>query len=486
MTKMKINGFILALLILMLSLYHPTLPADDFDDLAGLADEAPVEEQELAGEEGGDGLEDLGMDLSEDEVGGGEFEEEQSVSLSFGGYLKTLAYWNEESYAESLWSHYQELALYGQPAPDEQKISGYNNIGTRLQLKLEGYLGDHGRLFAAFNVNYNLARSVHDEFSTEPQSSDTEIRPVEAYIEIYEGSRAWKIGSQIVTWGYMEGVEVPTDRINARDQSYKSTEYEDGKLASTAVLLTQQIGDAQLELMAIPVSKQNVPSEFTDYLFTGEDEEIERKPNQGKWATRFSGTVGNLDAAISYVEGLDNAPDLTETGDGRAYNRIRSPGLDLQYNFGSFLGKLSGAAYQTEDDDGEEIMIKNSWGKYATGVEFTAGGSTINLYAGQIIIDNFQDDEDSKQKGFLMGQITERTDFLSGHINADFLTGNALNLVLMAAGYWDEEGSPMRSFYKATFKYKIADGLDLLFSPSYSDYQENKFTDIQAEVKYSF
>jgi hypothetical protein len=479
--------FSLTLFVLIASLFviNPFLVADGFDDLAGLADGGPVEELSEEPTEGD--LEDMGLDLSEE---AGEYEEEaegeSSISLTFGGYLKTLAYWSEESYAEKLWGHYQELAMYNQPAPDKQKLSGYNNVGSRLQLKIEGFLGDSARLFSAFNISYNLARSLHAEYNKIPEKSSTEIRPVESYIELYEDSRTWKIGSQIVTWGYMEGVEVPTDRVNARDQSYKSTEYEDSKLASTGILMTQLVGDAQFEILAIPVSKQNISSEFTEYLFTAEDEAIEQKPNNGKWATRFSGTVGNLDAAVSYVEGLDTALDLNETGDGKAYHRIKSPGLDLQYNFGSLLGKVSYAAYLTEDEDGDEIMIKNPWSKVAAGTEFSIGGSTINIYAGQVVIENFQDDEASKQKGFLMGQIAERTDFLSGHMNANFLTGNALNLVLMAAGYWDEKGTPMRSFYKATLKYKISDGLDLLFSPSYSDYQENKFTDVQAEVKYSF
>jgi len=186
------------------------------------------------------------------------------------------------------------------------------------------------------------------------------------------------------------------------------------------------------------------------------------------------------------VDGLDVAPDLTETGDGKAYNRVRSPGLDLQVNFGSFLAKLSYVEYQTEDTEGDDPLIKNAWRKYATGVEFNIGGSTINLYGGQILINDFKDDAIAQSTNFLLGQIRERTDFLSGHINANFLTGDALSLILIAAGYWDEEGEGVQSFGKATLKYKIADGLEFLFSPMVSDMLENRFTDVQAEIKYSF
>jgi hypothetical protein len=446
-------------LFLMGSIFQPTW-ADDFDDLAGLSDSGEdkvIEETDSSG-----------------------------LSISFGGYLKTLAYWNEENYADDLWGRYQKLAMAGLPAPEKQKISGFNNVGTRMQLKIEGFLGESARLFSAFNVNYNLAGSLHDTGNSGSEEDNTDIRMIESFVELYEGSRTWKVGSQIATWGYMEGMEVPTDRLNARDQSYKSTEYEDSKLPSAGVLIVQNLGDHQFEVMYIPVSKQNKSSEFTDYLYTGVDEEPDNKPNNGKWATRLAGTLGNLDAGLSYIEGLDNAPDLNASGDGKAYRHVKSPGFDLQYNFSSFLGKLSCAWYLTEDTLGNDPMVKNNWGKYALGGEFSIGGSTINIYAGQTLVENFKDDEIAEQTNFLLGQIRERTDFISGHINADFLTGNALNLVLMAAGYWDEDGESVQTVAKATLKYKIADGLEVLFSPMYSDFMENIFTDVQTEVKYSF
>ena len=133
-----------------------------------------------------------------------------------------------------------------------------------------------------------------------------------------------------------------------------------------------------------------------------------------------------------------------------------------------------------------DILIKNNWSKYVMGAEFTMFGNTVNLYAGQHMIDDFQKDEEYATTNFLVGQMRERTDFISGHINANFLTGDALNMILLAAGYWDEEGEAVQTNVKATFKYKIANGLDLIFSPSYMDLLDNKFTDYQFEVKYSF
>lgn len=471
-------------------LLHPVW-ADDLDDLSELSDETVTgasnnissAADELGDDLGDDpGDSDTFSDETDDEMD--DMEEAASLKITFGGYIKMLAYWNREKYSDLLWEMYQAYPTQ----PSDREISGFNNVGTRLQLKMEGYLGDHARLFSALNINYNTVGSIHDENAAANYSEkqNAEVRLVEAFVEIYESSRIWKIGPQLVTWSYLEGMEVPTDRVNVRDKSYKSTEYEDGKLPSTGILLTQKMGEAsRFEVMMIPVAKTNIGMAFQDYLYADDTSYPEPKPNRAKWATRLTSTIGKLDWAVSYVEGTDPDPDLSATF-GKKYNRIQSPGLDLQYNLSSWLAKLSYVNSITEDEDGGDPMIKNSWSKYVIGGEFSVSGSTINIYAGQHKVADYKTDAAAQQTNFLLGQPRERTDFISGHVSADFLTGNALNLVLMAANYWDDEGKSVQSVVRSTFKYKIADGLEVLFSPTYMDLMDNQFTDIQTEIKYSF
>ena len=477
--------WIVFITLLFFSLSSHAVWADEMDDLEGLSDEVTVDAQDSESDLGSD---DLGLGEEDEEIS--DEEDLSEPSITFGGYIKLLGYWNQEKYSDLLWDVFQSNIALNQfganySAPPDQEISGFNNVGTRLQLKMEGYLGEHARLFSALNINYNTVGSIHDTdaAANSPEKQNAEVRLVEAFVEIYEGSRIWKIGPQLVTWSFLEGMEVPTDRVNARDNSYKSTEYEDSKLPSTGVLLTQKIGDSQFEVMAIPVAKTNIGMEFQDYLFYETSEYPEARANQTKWATRFSSTAGKLDYAISYVEGIDPDADINAAGTGRSYNRIKSPGLDLQYNLSSLLAKLSWVSTITEDEDGDDPMIKNNWSKYVVGTEFTAGGATYNIYAGQHTVEDFDPDATTNM---LVGQIRERTDFISGHVNADFLTGNALNLVLMAANYWDKEGESVQTIVRGTFKYKIADGLEFLFGPSYMDMLDNQFTDVQTEVKYSF
>jgi hypothetical protein len=273
-------------------------------------------------------------------------------------------------------------------------------------------------------------------------------------------------------------------------------------MASTGILLTQSVGDSRLELLYIPIAKTNRGLEFSDYFYPEADEAIEQRPNNGKWASRFTSSVGKLDYSISYVEGIDPEPDLIpvkpitlppqqggltylpETG--RRYNRVKSPGLDLQYNFGSWLAKASYVRYNTEDTAGDDLFTKNSWSKYVVGAEFTVLGKMVNLYAGQHTVDNYMDDGFYAQTNMTLGQLRERTDFISGHINADFLPGNALNLIIMAANYWDKTGKAVQSNLRTTVKYKIANGVEILVCPSYMDVMDNVFTDLLAEIKYSF
>ena len=472
--------------------------ANELDDLADLSENTPQDEQleelnELEEEdddlsdlgEESDDLADMGSEESEsmfeeedeDEDEDEEDEEEQGPSITFGGYAKALAYWTKSSYSDVVWQQLQSMPT----KPEKQKSDGFSNIGARLQLKMEGYLGDKARLFTAINIDFNDVPSSE----ANEDSKAGKLRLVESFIELYDGNSTWKAGPQIITWGYMEGFEVPTDRVNARDLSYKSTEYEDTKLPSTALQFTHTWDNSQLDLIYIPVGKSTVMPDYTDYFFPGGTENTESSTADSKYATRFSQNNGNLDWAISYVTGMDTQADITSNF-ARQYNRVSSPGFDFQYNVGGFLAKGSFVKYFTEDKD-DDPLIKNNWSKYILGGEFLAADATFNLYVGQVLVDDFKGETSDQQTyNALLNQVREQTDFISGHITANFLTGNALSLTIFGARYWDKDHSMVQNNLKVTMKYKIANGLDFQVSPAYFDTLGSKFYDLQTEVKYSF
>jgi hypothetical protein len=476
-----------------------------------------IDDQNLTIENLEDNSDGLSESLADDETLPDELPE-QDFSLTFSGYIKAMAYWNRTIYSDDLWAQFKQLKVAGFSSPDDQKKERYSFTGVRTQLQLEGYLGDRARLFAAFNLDFNEAdqtdSSGYDSTTSENEESRSEsIRMVERYIEIYEKSRTWKVGTQLVTWSYLEGFETPTDRLNARDQSYPSSEYEDTKLPSTGMLLTQGIGDNTFELMAIPVGQVNINPTFTNYLYTGGQFKRKSKPESSKWATRFSGSLHKLDYAVSYIDGTDREADVdlldtngkamvydssknslqlladmsTYNRPARTYHRVRSPGLDLQYNFGSWIPKLSYIQNLTEDENGDNPFVKNSWSQYLVGGEFKISAATINLYAGQKLVEDYKEERPLDLKtNFLSGQRREQTDILSGYVNANFLTGDALRLTLMFANYWDKEGTSVESKLKTNLKYKITDGLEIYFAYSYFNIEDTEISDVQAEVKYSF
>ncbi len=461
---------------------------EPLDELEGLSDGSGNNSESSGGHDALNALSDMdGGESANDndeleEVSADAEEAAAETSYTVGGYVKPLAYWSRTMFADDLWEVYEELASDGDPAPENQDDEEFTDVGARVQVKLEGFLGETARLFTVLNVDYNEA---------EEEESSTITRVIEAYVEMYEGSRTWKVGSQLITWGFMEGIEVPTDRINARDASYASTEYEDTKMASTGVLLKQAMGDFDtFEILYIPRGKVQIDPDYADYLFTQSDLLPDTSHEWNKWAVRYFRSSGNLDLALSYLEGLDAQADAFINEDDkirRIYHRTKSPGLDLQYNFGSALAKLAYVFHQTEDEEGDDPFIKNSWHKYLAGAEFKISSATINIYAGQMLVDDFNESSSNHQKtNGLMGQAYERTDFVSGHVTANFLTGDALGLTMLFASYRSDEGKAIRHILTPTFTYKLADGLETVFNPSYVEFEKTKIHSLQAEVKYSF
>lgn len=485
--------------LLLSGLWFTGLYAQDLDELDALSDDATsVQTQESFSEEGGDiaGLgesEDLGglgelegseelldddsEELSDDDDS--EIIEESENSFNFGGYVKPLAYWQKVHYSDDALNLFQAYSNRGYQMPTKQESSDYTDLGARYQLTMEGFLGDTARFFSAVNLDQNEAGGADQD--------GAELNIVEAYTEIFADSRTWKIGSQLVTWGYMEGIEVPTDRLNARDFSYNSTEFEDSKMASTGILFQQALGDfSGLEIMLIPQGQRNIDPPLNDAFFPTDATD----PKIPKSAFRYFNTWGDLDLSLSYVGGADPIADVETDDRGfnrRSYHREKSPGLDLQYNFGSFLGKVAYAAHLTEDEEGDDPTIKNNWQHWAAGVEVMSGASTINFYLGQKLVDDHQSETMVDQSNnFLLDQANERVDFISGHITANFLTGDALGTTVIFAGYWDEEGKSLQRLIKPTINYKVTDGLLTTFSPAFVDNDGTTIETFQAEVKYSF
>jgi len=474
------------LVLLSFLLVTTAATAQDLGELDGLGD---TETQDSSGLGGFDDLSDLGSDdlgsgdAADLSGGDDDLSEPEKPSVQFGGYVKPLAYWQSVRYSDEAWGAMQTMGSLGRSIPSDQQSSGYSDLGARFQLTLEGFLGDKARFFAAVNLEQNEA------VDASKPTANTSV--VEAYAEIYDHSRTWKVGRQLVTWGYMEGVEVPTDRVNSRDFSYNSTEYEDSKVASTGVSLTQPLGDfSGVQLMWIPAGKTNMDALGTDVFYNLADQKPSKTTGNSKAAARYFMSLGRLDLALSYVEGTDPVADVAVAQNmdiGRVYHHEKSPGLDIQYSLGSYFAKFAYAAHLSEDSQGSDPAVKNSWDHYAAGIETSFGSSTVNLYAGKKVVRNWEESSAAQTiANQLMGQGAKETQFVSGHISSAFLTGDALRSTFIFASYWDDQGSLTQLLAKPTVSYKITDGLLVMVSPTYASAADTLYQQMQGEIKYTF
>ncbi len=478
-------------IVLLLAFTSPIYAADDLLDLDGLADIGDSSSSNTPS------LDALSDDSSLDALGSANNSPSTDLpeitssnngtaanSIQFNGYIKPLSYWGSRTFSDDAWKTLLDLYADGITIPGPQSYSGFAATGSRVQLRAEGYLGTKARVFTAMNFDYN-----------EVSGGSTSNRLIESYVELFGDNSTWKVGNQLITWGFMEGIEVPTDRINAFDYEYASTEYEDSKMASTAIVYQHSLGDfSGIDVVLIPTSKVNNDSPDEDRLFSQNSDILPAKNSDNvKTALRYFNTVGNLDFALSYVEGTDPRADATLLGTSptntlqRTYNREKSPGLDLQYNFGSVLGKLAYAQHITNDSTGNNASIKNSWHHLAIGAEFNIDSTIVNLYTGTKVVDDFNDStNDRNTTNLLMRQTYSQVNFISGHVSANFLTGDALSTTILFAGYWNPKGQMIQYIVKPTLGYKLVDSLQLMFSPSIMDANDTSYKSVQLELKYSF
>ncbi len=462
---------------------------DDLDDLAtdpgGRA--GPAGASTEAG--GLDDLDDLSTELEgAEELGGltGEprpaeaFEEqEEALSLSFNGYVKPLAVWEHRTFPAKF------------PVPDKNR---FTTVGARTQLRLQGALRDDAQFFTAVNLDFNEVDRETDTVSED--SGNGKLRMVEAYVDLFGESTRWRLGSQLVTWSFMDGFEVPTDRLNARDFSFKSSELEDLKLASTGAQFSWRFARQKLDLFYIPVGKVNrLPPDF-DRVFDQEETRGDTiQSADSKYAAQLSGTLARLDYAISYVDGRNPRPDLGEIENPgedepeffKRYQRVQSPGLDLQLNLGSVLARLSAVYWDTEDLDNDDPLLQNDWWQAMIGVEFWLGSALVNFNLGRREVVDHNDDPDLDFENILLGQTAGTTNVVAGIVSDSYLTGNALEVSFLYAYLWnDESGELVALRVRPSISYNFGDGVSLTFIPSYSNEIGIETQEYYSEIKFSF
>jgi hypothetical protein len=399
------------------------------------------------------------------------------LRLSFNGYVKPVA----------VWEHREFPASFGGIEKDR-----FTTVGARTQLRATGVIKDRAQFFTAVNFDFNEVNQ-----RTDTASSTSEIgalRMVESYVDLFGTSTRWRVGSQIVTWSFMDGFEVPTDRLNARDLGYKSNELEDNKLASTGAEFSWSFGDQRMDLFYIPVPKVNrLAPDFENVLNQDQTKGLEVRSGDSQYALALSGQFKPIDYQLTYVDGRNPRADLGGGEEGtcgigtcfKSYQRVQSPGLDLQVNLGSVLGRLSAVYWNTQDIGNDDALIQNDWWQAMVGIEFWLDSALVQLNAGQKQVLDHQ--KEPEFNNILLGQTNKAVDIVAGIVTDQFLAGDALELTFLFAYLWDDEtGELVALRIRPSFTYNLADGVALTFIPGFSNEIGIETTEFYVETKFSF
>ena len=451
------------MMIIFLFLFALPIFSEDLGDVADSDDEKPTKVEKTK-EDGG--LGDVSDDDKKDEEDNEEKEEdgdkeEKEVKFNLNGYVKVNIY--SDQYENSY---------------NTKKLQNANT-GAITQLKFEGNITGKAHFFSIFNLGYNQYDGTADEHAK------LTPRMVEAYVDLYFNWLTIRAGHQIITWGKTDGFMVPTDRINPRDYTYLSSEYEDLKLGVTSLALNMFFSGQKFEVIWIPTFEPNVLS--SNALIT--KTEVEKKIENSSIAVQLSGTLGKLDYALSYVFGFDLNPDFDNTtGIFTKHNRIHSPGLDFSIPVSAISIKGSGALFFTEDFEGEKILYKNSYGTYLLGIEYLKGSNMIGIQVGQKYVFKHKKATDATEI-MLQKYLYEEDDIMNiftGTINLNFLRGDALNLTLMFTATCNMDFENWNYAIQPVFTYKVTNGVEVVLGASFQDQLDLKRTTFMFETKYSF
>ncbi len=133
---------------------------------------------------------------------------------------------------------------------DQAKING------RVQLKFEGNLDTWGHILSAMNFNLTFD-AMHPKERNYEKLANFDV--VETYFDWYAAK--WlsvRAGRQFILWGEIEGIEAPTDIITPWNFDTETVEFEDSRLAPTAIAFNIFFAKNQkIELIWLPIFTPN-------------------------------------------------------------------------------------------------------------------------------------------------------------------------------------------------------------------------------------
>jgi len=277
----------------------------------------------------------------------------------------------------------------------------HDRAGLRLQLRLAGDITNDVSFDTSINFQYDVAEAVR-----QPTSSATDgmsfffkegfisVRNILDYFDL-------KVGRQYVFWGKFEWGGA-LDIVSGWNYAAMSAEKENFRLAVDAVRLWMNFDPVTIELLVIPVFTPNkMPLELPEKA--GPSTVVQNDaalPSTSFVNTEVGAKVAfplgsDGEMALYYFRGFDRTFSMVVEGKPDdayipedlvftpTYNSLQVAGIDAEYIAGPVMLLFEGAYFHTEDEDGEDIFVKNKHMKLATGFEWEATSklSVTGLYS---------------------------------------------------------------------------------------------------------
>jgi len=375
-----------------------------------------------------------------------------------------------------------------------------DRLGSRVQLRLSGALGDQAAFYSALDFNYESAEA--DPAYNSQRSSGFSIYPVETYIDLFFTNLDLRLGQQFIFWGTTDWIN-PTDNINPWDFVNISAEIEDYRLPVAAAKADFYAGPLSLETVWVPRFQANkIPLAFPDSMAGLPVQQLplqtpENRLSNSEFGLKMDFSLWNVDYALSYYTGFDKNPTLRVTFDparhlfmqSTTYNRYQVFGAAFVTTCNRWAVKGEGAYYLTEDTDGRDIFLQNPHIKYVIGADFLPNNDvTLNLQFVQDILLKFDANyENPLREQNHMPLLDQYTQSFSGRIQ--YQIGDFTSLQFISV-YNLKDGD---FFVLPILNYQFADGINIygggtvFGGPKDSPFGRNKkYSRAFVEVKYSF
>lgn len=256
------------------------------------------------------------------------------------------------------------------------------------------WLQANPKLSGDFRLYIDGYLSRQDLFSQSDNFDNKQNVLREAYVDARFGLLDARIGKQIIVWGRADRFK-PTDNLTPRNFTLLTVEDDDQRLGTPAVNLNYRFGSTSVSAVWLSDFQGNtIPIDRRTTGVTVLNESVPDGYRQA--AIKLDHTGESLDWSASFYSGYDQNPDLspstissTETVISLRNNRIKVFGLDAATTTGRYGFRTELAYTVTEDNDGSNPFVKNSYIYGVVGVERVLGETlSVNLqYLGRYVID---------------------------------------------------------------------------------------------------